>query len=311
MKSSRRSILSSANLLALAAALCAVTAVAPARVTGWVDSLAYPVQIVTAPVRWLVGQVARTGGSGGSGAGDGSQLARDVALLTARNHRLAAENDELRAQVRALQRGAELNIQGEAMRIVAPVIAADSSAGGGLIMLRTGRVRGADGSDTVVPVGSVAVFDAVNLVGRVVRAAGPVADVQPIGEAGTRELRATIFPLEGDASVDPSTSQLGVRLTPAGQGRLRGGVVALVLPEGEFEPSVRVGMAVRLSDPAWPRAAQMLVVGTVESVERAENGRPVVTVKPSFDARSLRQLTILLTPDWGGSGGAVGGGGPP
>lgn len=303
--SARRSILSSANLLALAAGLCALTAVAPGGLTWWVESVAYPVQIVTAPVRWLVGQVARGGGGGVAGGAGSDKLARDVALLTVRNHRLAAENDELRAQVRALQRGAELSEPGEAVRIVAPVIAADSPAGGGLIMLRTGRVRGPDGSDGPVPVGSVAVHDGVNLVGRVVRAGGPVADVQPIGEAGTRELRGTIFPLEADASAEPSGSQLGVRLTPAGGGKLRGSVVALVLPEGQFEPDVRVGMTVRLSDPAWPRAAQMLVVGTVERVERAENGRPVVTVRPGFEASGLEQLTILLTPE-----AAVGGGRP-
>jgi len=304
----RKSILSGTNLLALATGLCALCAVAPAPFTAWVQDAAYPVQIVTAPVRWLVGQVARAGGAGtGASATGDAPLAREVALLTARNLRLAAENDELRAQVRALQRGAELNPQAEAMRIVVPVIAADSPVASGLIMLRTGRVRAADGSEGNVPLGSVAISDAVNIVGRVVRAAGPVADVQPIGQAGTRELRATIFPLEdradpsadpnADPDADPSAVQLGVVLTPAGQGRLRGSVYALQLADGQFEPAIRTGMTVRLTDPSWPRAAQMLVVGTVEAVSRADNGRPIVTVKPGFDPRSLQQVTILLTPD--------------
>jgi hypothetical protein len=41
----------------------------------------------------------------------------------------------------------------------------------------------------------------------------------------------------------------------------------------------------------------MLVVGVVDSVEIADNGRPIIIVRPAFDVQRLEEVTILVTSE--------------
>jgi hypothetical protein len=178
-------------------------------------------------------------------------------------------------------------------------------------MVRTGGVRDSTGATIAVGPGDVAVHEGVNLVGRVIGARGGVADIRVMTDPSAGVIRGSIYPDELDPQAlragTPDALALGTQLIGIAGGRLRGVVYALRLPEGRLEPDVRVGMTVRLSDPSWPRAAQMLVIGTVERVERADNGRPIVIVRPGFEPQSLQEVTIMLTTEAMGGGLDAGG----
>lgn len=296
----RSPILNSRTTLAACAAIAGLMAVLPTRLTWWTRDLSAPVQIVALPVSWLVKQAALAAGGGGGGSGSqntaaNARLAQDLEALRTRNLQLAAENDDLIEQVRQLQRGITLNSNQDVARVVASVVSGEATGGSSLLMARTAGLVGADGQKVVVEAGAVAVTDGVNLVGRVIGVRNVVADIRPINDPGPNVLRGAIFPLESDASADHASVSLGTQLSGISGGRLRGSIYVLKLPDGQTEPVVTPGMVVRLSDPGWPRSAQMLVIGFVESVERADNGRPIVIVRPAFDPQRLETVTLLLT----------------
>lgn len=274
-------------------------AVLPTRLTWWTRDLSAPVQIVALPVSWLVKQAALAAGGGGGGSSQSSEtaarLARDLEALRTRNLQLAAENDDLTEQIRQLQRGISLNSNQDVARVVAPVVSGEATGGSSLLMARTAGLVGADGQKPIIEAGAVAVTDGVNLVGRVIGVRNVVADIRPINDPGPSVLRGSIFPLESDAGADHASVSLGTQLSGISGGRLRGSIYVLKLPDGQTEPVVTPGMVVRLSDPGWPRSAQMLIIGYVESVERADNGRPIVIVRPAFDPQRLETVTLLLT----------------
>jgi hypothetical protein len=295
----RTSMLSARNVMALATGACVVMAVTPTRYSGWTQHFSSVVEFFVTPVSSTISRLVRPAGTrGAGGAADSAELrqaVQDVSVLTTRNLQLQQENAELREQLRQLQRGLELNPGQDVTRVIVQVLSADAPppAGSGLIKVRS-DVRGGDVG--ALSAGAVAVHEGVNLVGRVTGSWDRVTDVRPITDPSIGELRATILTEPGGDS--PLDVQLGARLLPVTLpvgARLRGPVIALRLPPGVLEPPVTPGLTVRLYDPQWPRAAQMLVIGTVESVERAENGRPIVTVRPAFDARAS-QLTLLLAP---------------
>jgi cell shape-determining protein MreC len=299
----RRPILNARSALTICAGLAALLAVLPTRWSWWTSDLSAPVHFAALPVSWVVTKAvraARPAMAHDANSPTVERLRLDLAELTTRNLRLAAENDQLAQQVRQLQSGLQLAGNQEVPRLIAPVFA--SQAGGStLLMVRTAGLRGVDGQSTVVTPGSIAVHAGVNLVGQVIGVRGVVADIRPISDPAAGVLRATLFPLETDPAADQSSIALAAQLAPipgpGGRGRLRGPVYVLKLPDGQTEPTITPGMQVRLTDPSWPRAAQMLVVGVVDSVEIADNGRPIIIVRPAFDVQRLEEVTILVTSE--------------
>ena len=148
---------------------------------------------------------------------------------------------------------------------------------------------------------TVVVVNAVQLCGRVVETDDRTAMVLPITAKDAP-------PLLGNVMLDDTgTHTARCMLAPIGKGLLEGDVTQPPAGElGEETTPIRVGMEVRLLDDQWPRHAQMLLIGTIESVTPSPNQplRQRITVRPTVDLRAIPEV-FFRVPDLGtGSGGA-------
>ena len=258
-----------------------VLALLPARHSGFASFFREPVRAVltpaAAPMR-AVGLWMRPAQR--TGVSDDPTLAaieqeRDRFYALWRRSEQHAE--ELAALVVELQRGRALNPEIEFTQVVAPVVGSTTERAGAMLQVRAGR-------DRDVTTNSVAVFQSVHIVGRVVEVGARVSDVVLVTNRRSGWLRAAVDPGEGRALI-------GCQLHP---------VESEELLRGELDADaqgVEVGMIVRLTDDSWPRSARMLVLGRVVRVEPKETQplRQVVTVRPEADLRRLSQV-ILHTP---------------
>lgn len=192
----------------------------------------------------------------------------------------------LRGLIADLQAGAALYPEAKVRQLVAPVIASSSDRSSTVLRVRAGRAAGVDR-------GAIATTAGVQLVGRVQDVAERLCDVFPITDPGTGSLTGMI--LLDATSVGPTCL-----LKPTGAGTLSGPVEDMsgISPRRAIEP----GMRVLLQDSAWPRAAQMLLIGVVETAEPAPNQplRTVVTVRPTLRLDRVGEVVLRLSP--GGEG---------
>jgi cell shape-determining protein MreC len=220
------------------------------------------------------------------------ELARQLDDERTRRLRAERENERLRGTIEQLSRGAAVAPDVPVRQVMRQVV--EPSA-------RLMRVRIED-ADGVTP-NAVATASAVQLVGRVMRVDGRTCLVQPITAREAPRLRGEIALDESGAG----GARLACLLAPGDDGVLRGEVEASDTPAGagvDGSGAIRPGMTVRLSDDQWPRHAQMLIVGRVESIEPHERQplRKVVTVRPTVDLRRLSEVVLRL-PDTGSTGG--------
>lgn len=192
----------------------------------------------------------------------------------------------LRGLIADLQAGAALYPEAKVRQLVAPVIASSSDRSSTVLRVRAGRAAGVDR-------GAIATTAGVQLVGRVQDVAERLCDVFPITDPGTGSITGMI--LLDATSVGPTCL-----LKPTGSGTLSGPVedISGFVPRRAIEP----GMRVLLQDSAWPRAAQMLLIGVVETAEPAPNQplRTVVTVRPTLRLDRVGEVVLRLSP--GGEG---------
>ena len=301
--------------LAAAATVLALLAVVPGRFTpfaGWFAGVAdFVVSPVSAPastlVRWLV-RPTPTRPSDPLMA----MLKTERDQFKDAFFRERAAREQLQRQLDNLSRAMNLSptpvSDGQLRLLSADVL---GSQGGGATQFL--RVRA--GSDNGLTEGSVAVYDAVHLVGRV--PVGGVSDrtarVLPITDRGMGAVTVAVFPLENPANPaangaateaatssrqtpapDPASIRLAALLTPDGAGGLSGLAEAPRQIAGAIPPTVTAGMVARLDDPRWPPEAQMLIVGVVQSVASQPNGRQVLTVRPVW-RQPLAEVTLRVT----------------
>lgn len=192
----------------------------------------------------------------------------------------------LRGLIADLQAGAALYPEAKVRQLVAPVIASSSDRSSTVLRVRAGRASGVDR-------GAIATTAGVQLVGRVQDVAERLCDVFPITDPGTGSITGMI--LLDATSIGPTCL-----LKPTGAGTLSGPVEDMsgIVPRRAIEP----GMRVLLQDSAWPRAAQMLLIGVVETAEPAPNQplRTVVTVRPTLRLDRVGEVVLRLSP--GGEG---------
>lgn len=154
---------------------------------------------------------------------------------------------------------------------------------------------------------TVVVVNAVQLCGRVVQADEQTALVLPITAMSAQ-------PILGNVMLDETrTNTARCMLRAIGKGLLEGDVTRPAAQDDTSElGSIQVGMEVRLLDDQWPRHAQMLLIGTVESVDPSPNQplRQRITVRPSTDLRSVPEV-FFRVPDLGDQNSSVGQGNGP
>lgn len=196
--------------------------------------------------------------------------------------RLFAErlrNEELERTLAELQRALEAGASTAWRPLSATIVGRGPGRSLGAVQLNMGARAG------VTP-GTVAVFRGDRLVGRVAGEVGPLGcTLVPIADESIPLVDVVIT--DPNAGVD---ADLGVRaqLEPDGQGALVG--------EIEAARGVGPGDDVRLADPGWAETAQGMLVGRIERVEPVPESplRVRVTVRPEYDARRLRAVTLKI-----------------
>lgn len=202
-------------------------------------------------------------------------------------YRATQDIEELRERIEQLQRGIALNPDLPVTLYAAPVIARSSDLASGSFTVRAGSRLG------VVP-GTVVTAGGVQLVGRITQAGSRTCTVQPITDRAAG-------PILGLIIFDEDTRhRLSARLEPIGDGLLRGPVEDR-RDEATQQPLVpRPGQTVRLFDPeSWPKNAQMLVIGRVETVEPAPDQplRKIITVRPTARLERVSEVVLRLAGD--------------
>jgi cell shape-determining protein MreC len=142
------------------------------------------------------------------------------------------------------------------------------------------------GPDAGVTKGTIAVFGAGYLLGRVIDVERLRTALQPLTHKGAGYLRAAVLP-----AADPARSLKDsaiVHLQPMEGGRLRG--------DADRSAGIAEGDVVCLSDPTWPASAQARVIGHVESVavKDEEPLRNVIVVRPKHQMRDTTRVILLV-----------------
>jgi len=214
-----------------------------------------------------------------------SELDRYRTLL----YRTQQENTQLSGLVDRLSSGAALTPDIAVTQIPRPVTGLSRE----FLLVRSGGHERVNRSTVVV-------VNAVQLCGRVAESNDRTALVLPITAKDAQ-------PLLGNVMLDNS-GELTARcmLSPIGKGLLEGDVTMPTntpATAGQSTPAITVGMEVRLLDDQWPRHAQMLLIGHIESVAPSPNQplRQRITVRPSVDLRSVPEV-FFRVPDLGQSG---------
>lgn len=290
------------KLLPVTFVVLTLLAFTPVRWVSWLSSFGRLTQTLVAPISHPLAGLSRWLYPSGSPRNESEELRllRDE-VEVARVQLLQAldENDRLRLMIAELQRGRALDPELQVQQIIVPVIGSSGDLADPLLVIRAGRSQGVDSH-------SIAMAYGLQLLGRVVSAGNRTATVAPITSKAGGGLSALIM-------LDPTNPATGLActLTPQGDGTLAGDVEDRRDPAtgAVFEP--KVGDEVRLRDPAhWPRTAQMLLVGKVESIGPSPKQplRKVVTVRPTVkNLERVSEVVLRIMPEAPGE--ARGGGG--
>lgn len=283
--------------LAATAVLAAAVGLAPSRYTawtGWVGDIAeFLVAPAQHPMAWVVRRMQGPPGEGRADDPRTEHLTREIELLRTQNVRLRQDVEQLERQLTDLQLGVRLNPDLLVRQLTAPVIGGASDLSSGLLKVLAGRRDGAEYN-------SVAVVGGVHLVGRVVEASARFCRVLPITDPRAGHLQGVVM------LTDDREGPL-CDLAAQGDGALVGPVANFAGDPAE-EPAIERGMRVRLSDNAWPRHAQSLVIGRIEEVRIAENRRRIVTVRPEFRVERVSEVVLRTLGERDGRGSGEGGG---
>ncbi|MBC7833846.1 MAG: hypothetical protein H7Y88_01950 [Phycisphaerales bacterium] len=277
-------VTASRRALPIAVAILLLLSLAPSRFTspllGPVSDVATflsgPIQ---APMTALV-NVFRRRDSAGSTDPKIAQLKEDLESYKALYFRKTAEVKRLEEVIVELQLAGAVNADVPVRLIYASVIGRGGDLSSTALKVRAGAREGVEPN-------AVAVVNAVQVVGRVQEG---VRDrfcwVLPITDRRAQPIKGAI--MLDDATIGPDCP-----LKASGGGELIGPVEwkpGMVAP-----PEIRPGMRVRLNDDTWPRHAQGLVLGEVESVRTLPNGRLEATVRPAVRLDQVSEVLLRLT----------------
>jgi cell shape-determining protein MreC len=270
-------------------ALLVVLSFVPARWTSFLTALHPPLLTLVAPISApMRSVVARLKGPERSAEMDNPRIAalseQNAELLRdlAQSRQLVSE---LQRQIRELNLGRELNPTVQVRQMVASVIGFGAGLDG-LLMIKAGRRDGVEES-------SVISLGGVQLVGRVRRIEARTAAVQIITQRGGSGV-SSAQPMTGVVMLDERAFGPLCLLEPDGKGLLVGPLQEDQEDSSRPPTEITAGMVVRLSDPSWPAAGQMLMLGRVERVERSAKQalRRVVVVRPVIAMDRVSEVVV-------------------
>jgi cell shape-determining protein MreC len=254
----------------------------PAKWLGWTDWFAAQVKVaivpVTHPMTIAIDTIVPTRISDPEASDRERTITNELERVRLELLQTRQENARLSNLIDQYARGAAITPELNVKQVTRPRIA---NLTGDILLIRTGNVPG-------LAQGTVVVADAVQLLGRVSRVDGRTANVLPITAPSAQPIMATVL-LNTDGS-----RQARCFLKPVGDGTLRGEIARPSLDE---TTSIEVGQEVRLQDSQWPTSAQMLLIGTIEKVERNDEQplRPRIIVRPSIaDLRRVHEVILRI-----------------
>jgi len=262
------------RLLPTVIAVCALLALAtPVRWQSWARPLGQLATAVIAPVSHPFAALSRWIAP----ADDSPAQTERVRELESRLEEAQRELERVRFENRRLVLSLEeLNVMAvvntsPVRQVYAPIFASSSDLSSRIVRARAGRSQG-------VEVNSIATAAGLQLLGRVVAVDAFTCDILPFNAKSAESINAIII-------IKGSDGGLSCRLTPVGNGSLKGPVHDRRDPTNALALVPEVGQLVRLSDGRWPSVAQMMLVGRVVAVESSPDGplRQIVTVSPTVE----------------------------
>jgi len=271
--------------------LTLILSLLPTAAVKWVGVPAELMGFVMAPGRLLgswVGEALRPPPSQFSDVADNPELhelqiesdfyAREYRRVELRVHELEEQLEQLqRVPVEALNTPISL--------MSAAIISRNPNQLHGPMELRGGSLSG-------ISTNSFAVYGGVHLIGRVIKVSRFSCWLQPLtgskpGQAGY--IRAAVFPQDQQASGTAVVHR--VQLKPQNDG--------IFLGDAETIWALASGDLVVLDDPAWPGAAQGMIIGTITSIHAKDEAplRQVIDVTPRYSAFQLHRVTLLNEDD--------------
>ncbi|MBL8762385.1 MAG: hypothetical protein JNL50_13900 [Phycisphaerae bacterium] len=273
--------------LALVVCVLVVLALAPARYSGWVRWIGGLFETVLTPITHPLSGVSRWL-SGAGGPGVTPEVQRQLTEERDRFQTLFLqqrdENTRLRDLIAELQRGMKLNPDLPVTQLAAPVVGVSSDLASAVMRVRAGASEGVDTNAVVAAAG-------LQLLGKVIEVSNRQCLVQPITSKASGGLIGVVM-------FDDERPGALCRLSPTGDGSLKGDVGESADKKAGWEESVKVGATVRLSDTErWPKNAQYLVVGTIERVDPnpAMPLRPTIVVRPSMRLERVSEVILRLS----------------
>lgn len=267
-----------------------ILAFLPARMLKWTDWFSAQVQVaivpITHPLTIVVDKIVPASISDPAANERERALLNELERMKVELLQTREENTRLISLVDQYSRGAALTPDLQVKQATRPRV---GNLAGDILQIRTGNIDG-------LVQGTVVVYEATQLVGRVSRVNPKTALVLPITAPGAQRITGTIL-LNSEG-----TKRIGCLLEPTGNGTLRGDVAR---PSLEESLRIEVGQEVRLLDSQWPTSAQMLLIGTIERVESDPEQplRSQIVVRPTFgDLRRVPEVTLRIpdTDDFGG-----------
>lgn len=259
-----------------------VLSFAPIKWVGWARWFADQTQVTIAPIAHPItitlNAIIPPSYSDPSASDRERELAQEIDRYRTQLLQIKTENDRLKGIIDQFSKGAAIIPDLDVRQFHRPRI---SSLNDDLIVIRSENIEG-------LTQGSITVVNAVQLLGKVTQVNRRIAYVRPITAKTAQPIFATVL------LNDSGDQQARCLLTPVGDGTLRGEVAR---PSSDDPWAIEAGQEVRLLDDQWPSHAQMLVIGTIERIERNDIQplRQRIIVRPTVkDLRWVPEVIIRL-----------------
>lgn len=259
-----------------------VLSLAPIRFTNWTNWFAAQTNVIIMPIAHPLGlaidKIIPPATSNPLASDRERTIVNELDRVRTQLLQTREENQRLTKLIDQFSRGAKITKNIDVRQIHRPRI---SSLIGDHLLIRTGKIEG-------LTQGTVVVVDAVQLLGKISRVDGKTSTVLPITAKSAQQILATVM------LNDSGSQQVKCLLEPVGDGTLRGEVARSASDESW---QVKVGQEVRLLDSQWPQHAQMLMIGTIERIERneAQPLRQRIIVRPTVaDLRRVPEVILRL-----------------
>ncbi len=278
----------SSAVLPAAIILLVLTTLAPTGATAWITAFRGPFMAFIAPIShpgsWLSRRLRPPQSiETPIDLATREQLESELQELATLHSRLVAENGTLRELIRQLQSGVPYEDRSRFRQVLATRTGYNSS---GLIELRPGALKGISTGSVLLDGTTMQFVGTITTVGPTTCSARPITDPR----ITPTKLRGIVLP-DGPVTPEILSSSIRCDFVPTRKGEL----VASVGADPYADLPVRIGMIVRLDDPAWPDTARMLVLGRVKDVRKTDSPLHVeVIVAPLSDPTRLRDLVIRI-----------------